>query len=259
MPLIEVDKDQGLNLNVHISDSSPQETIVMVHGMFGNLSQFYLTIAPLFSKKYRVVIFDLKSHGRSDKSPSGYDLDTLSNELRLLMDALNIPIAHILGFSYGALIALKFAMKYPARTKKIIAIEVPDKPKYPFKSRGDYTFDDFWGFVVHLHTNIKENFFRSKRQVMNTFKIYDYLFNHSTFSEDMNKENEFLKNDYEQVLSPVLLSYGRQSNCICELHRIKDWIPDVSIYLEDGDHGFFMENVEKFTNTSIEFLSASRL
>ncbi|MFT7560928.1 MAG: esterase [Flavobacteriales bacterium] len=254
MPKLNV--ASGSLVNYEVLNPDAEECVVLIHGMFGNLSQFYLTIAPFLAQHYKVVIFDLKSHGRSEKSESGYDLVSLSNDVKELMDALSIQKSSLLGFSYGALVALKFAMLNPARTTKVVAIEVPDKPIHDFKKRGTYTFDDFWGFVIYLNTNIRENFFRSKRQIENTFKVYDYIFNQTTFSDDMNAEPEFVESDYKMVKSPVLLAFGKASPCFGEFNRIKNWIKNADIYLDDGDHGFFMDKVEASSSRVISFLAA---
>lgn len=257
MPLIQIKED--LRLNVEIMNPDGCETVVMVHGMFGNLSHFYLTLAPFISKRYKVVIFDLKSHGRSDRAEYGYDLKSLAEDVRALMDSLEIDKAHLLGFSYGALIAIEFSILHPNRVGKVVAIEVPDKPDFPFKARGTYTFEDFWGFVIYLNENVKKNFFRSKRQIVNTFKVYDYMFNHTTFSQDTNNEPEFTASDYARVKAPVMLCYGRKSLCFHELERIGDWISDVQVYIDEGDHGFFMENVEVFSEQVTDFLLGNAL
>lgn len=247
-----------LDLNVEILNPEGIETVVMLHGMFGNMAQFYLTIAPAISKHYKVVLFDLKSHGRSSKKNCGYDLKTMAAELIELIDALGLEKVHLLGHSYGSLIALKCAMDFPERVNKVIAIEVPDKPRIPFQERGTYTFDDFWRFVEYLNAHIRKNFFRSKRQIQQTFNTYEYMFNHTTFSHDMNSEEEFLYEDYQKIESPVLLGFGHSSVCIGEFERIKNWITHLDVYLDEGDHGFFMDKPEESSMRFLEFLSATK-
>lgn len=246
---------QDLNINVEILNPEGSQTIVMVHGMFGNLSQFYLTIGPFLARDFKVIMFDLKSHGRSDRATIGYSLESHAYDLNDLLDSLDIKQVNLLGFSYGALISLKYAMLFQSRVNSLIAIEVPDKPRYPFKQRGAYTFDDFWEFVVYLNDNIRENFFRSHRQVQKTFKVYEYIYNETTFSVDTSVEAEFSEEDYSRVLCPVLLSYGDKSPCIGEYYRIKDWIPNVDSVIGQGDHGFFMDDAENFSQLVSNFLT----
>jgi esterase len=94
--------------------------------MFSNLSVYYFNIAPLLATKYHVVLYDLKSHGMSEKVLEGYDLESMTNDLIALMEALNLQQVHLGGYSFGGLIALKMAIRFPERIKKLAIIEAPD-------------------------------------------------------------------------------------------------------------------------------------
>jgi|GEM_PF-800518 len=247
----------GLGLNVQVLNPEGREAIIMIHGMFGNLAQYYLTIAPFIAKEYKVILFDLKSQGRSDRMETGYDLKTFAEEVVGLADSLGLEKVHLLGYSFGCLIALKCAMEFPERIGKVVTIEVPDKSREPLMARGSYTYDHFNYFVHYLNTDVRENFFRSKRQMQNTFNMYEYVFNHTTFAEDMNNEKEFQQADFAKIKSPVLLAFGRESICCKELVRIMNWIPFTDIYLEEGSHDFFVEKVEQSSKRIIEFLNSS--
>lgn len=247
----------GSGIHVKVLNPEGRETVFMLHGMFGNLAQFYLTLAPFIANHYRVVLFDLKSQGKSDRVATGYDLKTLAEELVDLMDKLDISKAHLLGYSFGALIVLKCAMLFPDRIGKVIAIEVPDKSKVPFSARGSYTYAHFEHFMNYIHVIFRENFFRSKRQIHNQFSMYEYIFNSTSFSDDMNNEEEFQQADLAQIKAPVLLAFGKESICCQELNRIKDWIPVVDIYLEEGDHDFFLNRVEQCSDRIVSFLKMS--
>ena len=246
----------GLGLNVQVLNPEGIETVLMVHGMFGNLSHFYLTIAPFIASDYKVVLFDLKSQGRSDKIETGYDLKTFAEDVIGLADALGLEKIHLLGYSLGSLVVLKCAMDFPTRVGKVVVIEIPDKAKDPFLARGLYTYEHFQRFVLYLNTDIRENFFRSKRQMMTTFKMHEYIYNHTTFSEDMNNEKEFDKDDYAKIVSPLMIAFGAESVCFCEFERIKNWVPFADVYLEEGGHGFFLEKAEICSQRILRFLKS---
>jgi esterase len=240
MQAIELKKN-NISLNTLILNPDATETIVTVHGMFGNLSQFYMTIAPELSKDFRIILYDLRSHGKSTRHETGYDLQSLSDDIRCLLDALNINKCHVLGFSYGTLIALKFAMLFKERVKKVVALEIPPKSILPQILKGAYGFNDFLVFAYTLPPLVHKNFMRSKRQLENNFKMYEYIYNNTSFVDDMNRDGEFKEEDYNLIDAPVQLLFGKESACIPELNRVYHWIRNHEITLMEGGHNFFSE------------------
>lgn len=89
MPVITVN---GKSVHIQELNKEAAETIVLVHGMFSNLSVYYFNIAPLLATKYHVVLYDLKSHGMSEKALEGYDLESMTNDLFALIE---IGRAHV--------------------------------------------------------------------------------------------------------------------------------------------------------------------
>lgn len=227
---------------IHVLElnSEAEESVLMIHGMLGNLSQFYLTLAPHIAKHYRVVMYDIKSHGKSARVAHGYDLISLSDDMVALLDELNISAVHLVGFSYGALMALKFAERFPERTKKVVAIEAPPRPESPMKTRGSYEMKDFMAFATTLPEHIVKNFLRSRRQIEHTFTMYAYLFNETTFVNDMNTENEFTEASLRDISANVLLLYGNKSVCLPMAIKLYLELSNPHVIIRNGDHGFFM-------------------
>lgn len=98
--------------------------LVLVHGLAADLGFWYLRLAPAFATRRRVIMFDLRGHGRSSAPPSGYAPDILAGDIRSLLDHLDIGEAHVLGHSYGADIALHFAYQYPERVRSLTLADV---------------------------------------------------------------------------------------------------------------------------------------
>jgi len=73
-----------------------------------------------FSKLYRVVTFDNRGFGKSDKPPGPYTTKILAGDTIALMDRLEIKKAHILGGSMGGMAAQEIAIEHPERLDKLI-------------------------------------------------------------------------------------------------------------------------------------------
>jgi pimeloyl-ACP methyl ester carboxylesterase len=94
------------------------EPLVLVHGFSVNAQvQWVLPgLTKGLAKDYRVITFDNRGHGRSDKphDPKQYGLEMVEDVVRLL-DHLKIQRAHVVGYSLGAFITLKLIATHPDR------------------------------------------------------------------------------------------------------------------------------------------------
>jgi pimeloyl-ACP methyl ester carboxylesterase len=95
----------------------------MVHGLFTSLAVYALTIAPPLAVSHRVVLYDLRGHGLSERRDEGYTPEMLARDLIDLMDERGIPRAGIVGYSYGGAVALYAALHYPERISRLALID----------------------------------------------------------------------------------------------------------------------------------------
>jgi pimeloyl-ACP methyl ester carboxylesterase len=72
------------------------------------------------SDRYKTIFLDLPGHGRSSKGVRPISIESLAEDLKALLDELEIPKAVICGYSYGGLVAQEFALRYPDVTEALI-------------------------------------------------------------------------------------------------------------------------------------------
>jgi len=94
------------------------EPVVLIHG-FAATAQFNWTVPGVthaLAKDYRVITFDNRGHGKSDKphDPKMYGKEMVEDVVRLL-DHLKIEKAHIVGYSMGGFITIKLLATHPER------------------------------------------------------------------------------------------------------------------------------------------------
>ncbi|MFD2169792.1 alpha/beta fold hydrolase [Tumebacillus lipolyticus] len=98
----------GTNLYYEVHGTS-SENLLFIHSGLVDSRVWREQIAPL-SKAYRVIVYDIRGFGRSDLPTAAFrNVD----DVKLLMDHLEIPRAHLVGCSMGGAIALDFAATYP--------------------------------------------------------------------------------------------------------------------------------------------------
>ncbi len=98
------------------------EPVVLIHGytINGNLNWRTPGTIKLLSEKYRVIVPDVRGHGKSGRPPKGqYGMESVRDIVRLL-DSLDIDEAHIVGYSMGGSMAIKLATDYPKRVKSVV-------------------------------------------------------------------------------------------------------------------------------------------
>ncbi len=104
-------------INYEIGGDGPD--LVLTHGMGGRLQDWDATAAAL-EARYRVLRWDVRGFGRSDKPHGPVTPAVWARDLAGLLDALAIPRAVVLGFSMGGVVAQRFALDYPDRTRALI-------------------------------------------------------------------------------------------------------------------------------------------
>jgi proline iminopeptidase len=99
-------------------------TVVMLHpGPGADHSVFKDLLGPRLAEVAQIVYVDQRGDGRSDRSDSSHwNLETWAEDLRALLDALEIERPILLGSSVGALVALTFAAQYPDRPARIVLV-----------------------------------------------------------------------------------------------------------------------------------------
>lgn len=112
-----------LNYRLRITkDISTIIPIIMVHGLFGSLSNFGM-IATILSKENCVIQIDLRNHGNSPHEQSMTYIDMAQDILELL-DKLLIQKCIIVGHSMGGKVAMMLCMLAPQRVSKIVIIDI---------------------------------------------------------------------------------------------------------------------------------------
>lgn len=97
------------------------EPLVLIAGLGTDLSE-YDGIIRWLAKNYRVLAFDNRGAGRTDKPDIPYSIEMMADDTERLLDALAMRRTHILGISMGGRIALALALRHPERVNRLVLV-----------------------------------------------------------------------------------------------------------------------------------------
>ena len=96
--------------------------IVCVHGLTANHT-CWASVADVLSPAHRLIAYDLRGRGESDKPDKGYSLAVHGDDLEGLLDHFGLKKAVLIGHSLGAHIAVRFAATRPQRVAKLVLVD----------------------------------------------------------------------------------------------------------------------------------------
>jgi len=113
-------RTNGVELEYQVTGQG--EPLLLVHGFGSCIDHSWGSIIPELSKSYRVIAVNQRGHGRST-NPSGIFTHSQSAEdIRGLLDALQVKNAKAIGYSSGGMALLHFANRYPDRLSKVVVV-----------------------------------------------------------------------------------------------------------------------------------------
>jgi len=128
----------------HEQDEVDCGELVLIHGLAANLAFWRFGVAPALAALCRVTSYDLRGHGLSEMTESGYTPLRLAEDLRDLLDHLELERVHLLAHSFGGTVAALFALRYPERVRSLILADVRLKAVQPRQPLGEWEHWPRW-------------------------------------------------------------------------------------------------------------------
>lgn len=239
--------------------------LVFIHGA-GATHQMWKPQADHFSKRYQVITYDLRGHGKSQGSERRYSCELFADDLHALLHALHIEKPVVCGLSLGGMIGQSYAVKYPRRLASLVladtaassALNWSDKlqkllfPKFLIKflirhlSRERYAWFAFW-FFKDMKPEAKEYLMREHLELrrQELLKVTDAIY-------------DFELLDLAAIEVPTLIIVGERERkgVFAHAHKMDALIRESSIVrIPDAMHASNLENAGQFNEVLEEFLS----
>ena len=116
MPILSLD-DIDLYYEV-IGEGAP---LLLVHGL-GSSSRDWEKQIGYFADRYRVIVFDVRGHGKSGKPPGPYSIPLFATDTAKMLKALEVGPAHVVGISMGGMIAFQLAVSQPGMVRSLVIV-----------------------------------------------------------------------------------------------------------------------------------------
>ena len=107
---------------IDVSPDHPQRIFVFIHGFGGQAEQWQYQMQK-FAVENRVIAFDLRGHGLSDKPGRGYEMSQIIEDMETALTLLKVKGKIVLvGHSFGGAIVTEYALKHPDTVERLILI-----------------------------------------------------------------------------------------------------------------------------------------
>lgn len=264
---IEVEK----NVRLHVTDLGTGKTVVLIHGWPLSDAMYEYQYQELAEKGYRVLGITLRGFGKSDKPYGKYDYDVFANDIKIVLDKLNIKNATLGGFSMGGAISIHYVAKYNSTQVSKLALFGAAAPVWT--KRNDYSYgfskEDVNGLIDLSKTNrpqLLENFGKifGAAETSVSLGLGNWLGGinleaspYATTQSLIALRDTDLRNELNKINIPTVIFHGVKDK-ICEFalaEQMQKGIKNATIvHFENSGHGLFIEEREKFNSELIKFL-----
>ena len=115
-------------ISLEYLDQGEGEVILLLHGLGSTKADWDMQKEAL-SKHFRLIAPDLRGHGNSSipKNKEEYGVELCAQDMKLLLDKLNVESCHVVGFSMGGALAFELAVKHPEKIDRMMIVNTaPD-------------------------------------------------------------------------------------------------------------------------------------
>lgn len=233
-------------LRFHVQVLRPQRTseddpgsltrpkVVMLHGLVAdNLSSYYYTIANPVGLVADAYLYDLRGHGRTEMPKTGYAVVDHVADLRGLLSAWAIdePV-HLVGNSFGGVVALAFTHLFPDKVASLVLIEA----HFATEGWGEHMAGSLALAAFGLDKdNVKDWLERNGGRKLNRLARHsERMFEETSLIDDLQREQPFARRALEAIPCPTLAIYGEGSDILDRAADLERHVPGCELHVVPG-------------------------
>ncbi|MCB8927588.1 MAG: alpha/beta hydrolase [Ardenticatenaceae bacterium] len=109
-----------INLEQYGSSDTSKPVLLLLPGLLGAISSQWRPFLKPLTETYRIILVDLRGHGRSGNNAPTLDVNQMLGDLTGLLDYLKIERLHVAGYSLGGYLGLMLALNQPRRVATLL-------------------------------------------------------------------------------------------------------------------------------------------
>jgi pimeloyl-ACP methyl ester carboxylesterase len=225
----------GISMYYEVHGRGDGTPLVLLHGGGSTIESNYGKLLPLFARHRKVIALEEQAHGRTTDRDGPVRFDTSADDVAALLRHLGIDKADVMGFSNGASVAMKVAIRHPALVRKLVfASSFTKKSGAP---------PQFWEFIgratfADMPQPLKDAFLKVNPDPKKLRAMHD---------KDLERMQNFVETSDEEVRSvkvPTLIVLGDRD--IVKLEHASELIrlmPQSHLIILPGGHGDYLGEV----------------
>jgi non-heme chloroperoxidase len=277
MPSVTVGTENHAPIELYYEDHGSGQPVVLIHGYPLDGSSWEKQAAVLLEAGKRVITYDRRGFGRSDRPTSGHDYDTYAADLSALVSALDLQDAVLVGFSMGTGEVARYISRYGShRVAKAVFIGAlqPFMLKTEENPSGAVTqeavdgmletikadrYAFFTGFLQNFYatdenlgTRISEEALRNSWQLATNISPYSSIWAVSTWFTDW-------RADIDKIDVPTLIMHGTGDRNVpidITSRVLAKMLPSATyVEIEGAPHGMLWTHGEEINKALLDFLA----
>ncbi|MGN6743490.1 MAG: alpha/beta fold hydrolase [Amnibacterium sp.] len=259
----------GIDIAYTLEGDGP-ETVVLINGLADEKETWAYQTPALLEAGYRVLTFDNRGVGATDKPAGPYTAELLADDAKALVEALGIERFHLMGVSMGGMIAQEYALKHPGDLASVTFACTYAAPG-PFCSRMFAMWADMapvlgvpfvmrdvtlWAFTL--------DFFRTREDELAEFETgmrYMTMPTPAYLAQLAVIQAHDATDRLPQLSVPTLVFAGEQDILIpTRLSQdLAELVPGAEWRTVQGGHGCVWEHPDDFNAAFVSFLQSHRI
>lgn len=237
--------------------------LLLLHGLGGSLDRWSEAI-PFLSKYYRLLVPDIIGFGYSDKPHAEYNMDFFIKFIQRFLQIMDIDNLHIIGSSFGGLLALEYTIRFPKDINKLVLISPAGMMNHITPALNQYISAALYPTFYNVATAYYEMVYDPR--MITEDSIQDFIkrmnLSNSKFafmSTLISLKNHPQLTDRLNINTPTLIIWGRNDKLMPLRYAKKFQIPNSKLVIFDQcGHYPHVEKAEKFNRTVSRFLNGRR-